>query len=199
MAEAPGPASLLMSNRVPAVLANRDAFFRAMSKFVENECHDEGADSVSFLLAQIKQVVRLFSDMGLQSLVGVYTAVTEHGNATFQLHSAWKMCSISGTPCRKTLYINDNTFVSTRYEKWVKSVWLAAHIHVLERSRRHERYSVKRIEKTDAEIYRLALKTVFESFLQVYATIRSDRHSRVLCRLKKNIGVGDAASAAAHT
>ncbi|NBX18934.1 MAG: hypothetical protein EBR09_16400 [Proteobacteria bacterium] len=182
MAEARDSAPALMSSQLPAVLASRDAFFRVMTKFVENECQDEGEDSISFLLAQIKQVVNLFHDMGLESLVGVYTAVTEHASTTFELHSGWKICSISGIPCRKTLYINDNTFVSTRYEKWVRCVWLAAHVHMLERSRRHERYSAKRIDAVEAEVYRLALKTVFESFLQAYATVRSDRFSRMFRR-----------------
>ena len=202
MAEARGSAPALMcimSDGVPAVLGSREAFFRVVSKFVENECQDEGVDSVSFLLAQIKQVVNLFRDMGLQSLMGVYAAVAQHSNTVFELHSGWKICSISGIPSRKTLYINDNTFVSTRYEKWVKCVWLAAHMPMLERSRRHERYAVKRIDPADAEVYRLALKYVFESFLRVYATIRSERYSRVLHldRKKKN-AVGHAAGSPAR-
>jgi hypothetical protein len=186
-----------MSGGLPAVLASREAFFRVVSNFVERECQDEGPDSISFLLAQIKQVVNLFRDMGLQSLMGVYAAVAQHSNTVFELHSGWKICSISGIPSRKSLYINDNTFVSTRYEKWVKCVWLAAHMPMLERSRRHERYAVKRIDPADAEVYRLALKHVFESFLRVYATVRSERYSRVLRldRKKKN-GVGDAAGGA---
>jgi len=206
MAEARRPAPALMGDAapmgdgVPAVLGSREAFFRVVSKFVENECQDEGVDSVSFLLAQIKQVVNLFRDMGLQSLMGVYAAVAQHSNTVFELHSGWKICSISGIPSRKTLYINDNTFVSTRYEKWVKCVWLAAHMPMLERSRRHERYAVKRIDPADAEVYRLALKHVFESLLRVYETIRSDRYSRVFRpERKKNIGVGNARGAAART
>jgi hypothetical protein len=199
MAEARGPEPALMSDGLPAVLASREAFFGVVSNFVERECQDEGPDSISFLLAQIKQVVNLFRDMGLQSLMGVYTAVAQHSNTVFELHSGWKICSISGIPSRKTLYINDNTFVSTRYEKWVKCVWLAAHMPMLERSRRHERYAVKRIDPADAEVYRLALKYVFESFLRVYATIRSERYSCVLHldRKKKN-AVGHAAGSPAH-
>ena len=78
-------------------------------------------------------------------------------------------------PCRETLCVNDNIFVSTRYEKWVKCLWLLEHMSMIERSRRHERYSVKRIDA----VYRLAFKCIFDSFIDVYETIRSDRYSRV--------------------
>jgi hypothetical protein len=185
---------------LPAVLASREAFFRAVSGFVQRECQDEGVDSICFLLAQVKQVVNLFRDMGLQSLMGVYAAITQHSSTVFELHSGWKICSISGIPSRKTLYINDSTFVSTRYEKWVKCVWLVAHMPMLERSRRHERYAPRVIAPADAEVYRLALKHVFESLLCVYETIRSDRYSRAFRpEGKKKIAAGHAQGAAART
>ena len=52
--------------------------------------------------------------------------------------------------------VNDNIFVSTRYEKWVKCVWLLEHMSMIERSRRHERYSVKRIDARDVDVSDIA-------------------------------------------
>jgi hypothetical protein len=93
----------------PAVLESKDVFFRVMSRFVANECQDEGVDSISFLLAQIKQIVNLFQDMGLHNLIGVYNAVVQHTNTTFEHHSGWKICSVSGIPSRKTGAVKDVT------------------------------------------------------------------------------------------
>jgi hypothetical protein len=116
MAEAGRHPHPLMRDGGPTVLESKDVFFRVMSQFVANECQDEGVDSISFLLAQIKQIVNLFQDMGLHNLIGVYNAVVQHTNTTFEHHSGWKICSVSGIPSRKTLYIDHNTFVSTQYE-----------------------------------------------------------------------------------
>jgi hypothetical protein len=77
--------------------------------------------------------------------------------------------------------------VSTQYEKWVNCVWLSEHMSMLERSRLHELYAVKRIDPRDAEVYRRSLKCVFDSFLEVYATIRSDRYSRAFRCGKKTM------------
>lgn len=194
MAEAECRPASLMRDRGPAVLESKEAFFTLMSRFVANECQDDGVDSISFLLAQIKQIVNLFQDMGLCNLMGVYSAIVQHTNTTFEHHSGWKICSISGIPSRKTLYIDDNTFVSTQYEKWVHCVWLAAHMSMLERSRRHERHAVKRIAPADADVYRRAFKCVFDSFLDAYAALRCDRHSRV-CRWGKKNNAIDARGA----
>jgi hypothetical protein len=49
MAEAAGQSLSLMRDGAPAILENKDAFFKVMSKFVENECQDVGVDSISFL------------------------------------------------------------------------------------------------------------------------------------------------------
>jgi hypothetical protein len=81
--------------------------------------------------------------------------------------------------------------VSTQCEKWVNCVWWAAHMSMLERSLRHERYAVKRIDPQDAEVYRRSIKCVFDSFLEVYATIHSDRYSRAFQCEKKNNAIDD--------
>ena len=179
MAEAAWQSLPLMRDGAPAILENKDAFFKVMSKFVENECQDVGVDSISFLFSQLTQIVNLLKHMGLENLIGVYNAILTHANFSFAKHHGWKICSITGVPSRETLYVNDNIFVSTRYEKWVKCVWLLEHMSMIERSRRHERYSVKRIDASDVDVYRLAFKCVFDSFIDVYETIRSDRYSRV--------------------
>jgi hypothetical protein len=90
MAEAAWQSLSLMRDGGPAILENKDALVKVMSKFVENECQD----------------------------VGVRT-------------------------------------------------------------------SVKRIDAKDVDVYRLAFKCIFDSFIDVYETIRSDRFSRVFRLVKK--------------
>ena len=185
MAEAAWQSLPLMRDGAPAILENKDAFFKVMSKFVENECQDVGVDSISFLFSQLTQIVNLLKHMGLENLIGVYNAILTHAHFSFAKHHGWKICCITGVPSRETLYVNDHIFVSARYEKWVKCVWLLEHMSMIERSRRHERYSVKRIDASDVDVYRLAFKCVFDSFIDVYETIRSDRYSRVFRLVKK--------------
>ncbi len=42
---------------------------------------------------------------------------------------------------------------------------------------------MKRIDAKDVDVYRLAFKCIFDSFIDVYETIRSDRYSRVCDRV----------------
>jgi len=165
----------LMKEQAPEILDNRARFFEVISNFVKNDCEDTGPDSISFILCQFDQIVRFFECVGFDNIIHVFNAICNHASISFSYSNTWKVCSISGIPSRKTLYINDSIFVSMRYEKWVKCVWLSTHMFALERSRRHERYIVKTIKEVDADVYRRALKYVFDSFLQMYETLHSNR------------------------
>ena len=110
MAEAAGQSLSLMRDGAPAILENKDAFFKVMSKFVENECQDVGVDSISFLFSQLTQIVNLLKHMGLENLIGVYNAILTHAHFSFAKHHGWKICSITGVPSRETLYVNDHIF-----------------------------------------------------------------------------------------
>jgi len=174
-----------MTERAPEILNDRDKFFEVISNFVKNDCEDTGPDSISFILCQFDQIVRFFECVGLENIMHVFGAICNHASISFSHSNTWKVCSISGIPSRNTIYINDSVFVSMRYEKWVKCVWLSTHMFALERSRRHERYTTKTIKEVDADVYRRALKYVFDSFLQMYETIQS-RRFHTTARLKKN-------------
>jgi hypothetical protein len=165
----------LMKDQAPEILNDRDTFFKVISNFVKNDCEDTGPDSISFILCQFDQIVKFFECVGLENIIHVFNAICNHARISFSYSNTWKVCSISGIPSRKTLHINDSIFVSTRYEKWVKCVWLSTHMFALELSRRHERYTVKTIKEVDADVYRRALKYVFDSFLQMYETLLSKR------------------------
>ena len=159
----------------PGILNDRDKFFKVISNFVKHDCEDTGPDSISFILCQFDQIVRFFECVGLQNIMHVFSAICNHASISFSQSNTWKVCSISGIPSRNTFYINDSVFVSMRYEKWVKCVWLSTHMFALERSRRHERYLTKTIKEVDADVYRRALKYVFDSFLEMYETLQSRR------------------------
>lgn len=179
MAECEPQCMPFMKDKAPEILDDRERFFKVISKFVKNDCEDTGPDSISFLLCQIDQIVKFFECIGHQNIIHVFNGICNHASISFSYSNTWKICSISGIPCRETLYINDSIFVSTKYEKWIKCVWLSTHMFALERSRRHERYTVKTIKEVDADIYRKALKYVFDSFLQMYETLH-------IKRLRKN-------------
>ena len=164
-----------MKERAPEILNDRDKFFEVISNFVKNDCEDTGPDSISFILCQFDQIVKFFECVGLENIIHVFNAICNHASISFSHSNTWKICSISGIPCRETLFITDSIFVSMRYEKWVKCVWLSTHMFALERSRRHERYTVKTIKEVDADVYRRVLKYVFDSFLQMYETLHSKR------------------------
>lgn len=172
MAECKPRCALLMGQQTPIILDDRDEFFKTMKHFVQNDCKDTGENSLSFLLCQIDQIVKFFESIGHQNIIRVFEAICNHSSISFSYSKSWKICIICGVPSRNTLRLNECMFVSTQYEKWVKCVWLCTHMLALERSRRHERYSVKTIKESDADIYRRALKYVFHSFLQMYETMK---------------------------
>lgn len=162
----------VMSNEVTEILNDKKLFFKIMSRFIANECEDTGVMSISFLLCQIDQVAQFFHAVGYENILQVFNAICTQSNFRFSHCKAWKICALSGIPGRKTLCINDSTFVNHKYEKWVKCVWLTTHILALERSRRYERYMVKKIKESDSEVYRKALQYVFSSFLTMYENIQ---------------------------
>ncbi len=98
MAEAAWQSPSLMRDGKPAILENKDTFFKVMSKFVEHECQDVGVHSISFLFSQLTQIVNLLKHMGLENLIGVYNAILTHINFSFAKHHGWKICSIKGCP-----------------------------------------------------------------------------------------------------
>lgn len=176
MAECAQPSVSVMSNEVHEILNDKKLFFKIMSHFIANDCEDTGVTSISFLLCQIDQVAQFFHSVGHENILHVFNAICAQSNFRFSYCRAWKICALSGIPGRRTLCINDSTFVNLKYEKWVKCVWLTTHVLALERSRRYERYMVKKIKECDSEIYRKALQYVFESFLTMYQTIQHQGH-----------------------
>jgi hypothetical protein len=156
------------------LLSDESTFHSALDQYVHMKpsdvAHkrDNRKQSVYGLLLLIDFVFDMLRDVGLSVHSTVYTAVRNKTIPHFNVAVGWHVCVLSKLPSRQCICVDDNTMVHEQYMKWLRCLWLATHIHDVERQRPGSDGAVPRCH---AELYRASLCFVLQQLRCLYADL----------------------------
>ena len=134
---------------------------------------------VDQMVRELFSMHKLFASVGMQRIKTVFDIVKELKVLNTTTVHGWRVCALSGTQTQQSMHVLDDVFVCKDYEAWIRAVWLVTHIQFLEQQRlatmnveNTHAISLQEQSKEAAMVYAKAVRLVYESFQDAYATLK---------------------------